>query len=219
MHTFVSWSGGKDSCLAYCRALKLGLDISFLFTMLEENGLRSRSHGVPVEVLKQQAESLGVPIVFGKASWKEYEGEFRKVLKELKHSEGVEGGVFGDINLPEHKAWVEKVCNGVGVSAFEPLWNENYEKLFSEFLDSGFEAIIVNVKAGLVGEEWLGQRISWEFRDHLKNLKIDLFGENGEYHSLTVYGPTFKKRIRILKSQKTFRDGYCFLDISRTNLQ
>ncbi len=218
MRVFVSWSGGKDSCLAYYKALKLGFKVSFLLTMLEENGLRSRGHGVKADVIRLQAESLGVPIVFGKASWEKYEDEFKRILKNLKNSDGVEGGVFGDIRLEEHKEWVEKVCGEVGIKAFEPLWNKKYEELLTEFFGNGFEAIIVGVKANLVDKKWLGEKISWKFIEYLKNHNIDLFGEAGEYHSLVVSGPTFKRKISIVKSQKTFKDGYWFLDILKFGL-
>ncbi|MGB2826197.1 MAG: adenosine nucleotide hydrolase, partial [Thermoplasmata archaeon] len=48
---FCSWSGGKDSCLALHRSIKAGMKPSVLLTMLTEEGRRSRSHGLTVDVL------------------------------------------------------------------------------------------------------------------------------------------------------------------------
>jgi len=212
MKVFVSWSGGKDSCLALFRALKSGLKVKYLVNMLNEEGSRSRSHNLPKTVLDAQAEALGIPIVYGRASWETYEEEFKKVVKNLKTLE-VEGGVFGDINLHEHKEWVEKVCSEVGVKVFEPLWEESYEKLIEEFTGNGFKAIVVSGKIGLIGEDWIGKPFNQKFVEYLKNQGIDLCGEKGEYHTLVTYGPIFKHQLKILKTSRKVNSDYWFLEI------
>ena len=62
-----SWSGGKDSALAFWRARQSGAIPVGLLNMLAENGERSRSHGLPVAVLRAQAAALGLPMAFGQA--------------------------------------------------------------------------------------------------------------------------------------------------------
>ena len=59
---FCSWSGGKDSCLSLYYALKQGGIPKRLITMLIENGERSRSHGLSLNLLKKQSESLNIPL-------------------------------------------------------------------------------------------------------------------------------------------------------------
>ena len=220
MRVFVSWSGGKDSTLALHRALEMGLEVGCLFCMLDEDGLRTRGHGVMREVLEGQALALGIPIVFGRATWEDYEEEFKRVAEELK-TDGYGGAVFGDINVDEHRRWVERVCNEVGIEAFEPLWNESYEKLLTEFLDKGFEAVIVNVKADLISGEWVGKPFDRKFLAYLKRRckNIDLWGEMGEYHTLTVYGPPFKHRLKIVEAKKILHDGRWILHISKIRLE
>lgn len=217
MNVFVSWSGGKDSCLALYRALKSGLKVKYLFTMLDKDGFKSRSHNLPKSILDAQAKALSIPIVYGKASWSNYEEEFKHTVLNLK-SMGVEGGVFGDINLQEHREWVEKVCSDVGVKVFEPLWNEAYEKLVGEFIGSGFEALIVSVKVNLIGEEWLGKPFNQKFLEYLKRHNLDLCGEKGEFHTLVTYGPIFKHHIKILETRKRIEKDYSILEILKFNL-
>lgn len=212
MRVFVSWSGGKESCLALYRTLKAGFKVDFLFNMLSEDGLISRGHGLRKEVLDAQAKAVGIPIVYGKASWETYEAEFKKKVGELK-SLGVEGGVFGDINLQEHKDWVEKFCSDTEIKAFEPLWNEKYETLLSEFIGNRFEAVIVNAKAELIGVEWVGHSFDWKFIEYLKSRCLDLCGENGEYHTLVTYGPIFKHHIEVLENRKTLQNDRWTLEI------
>lgn len=47
---FVSWSGGKDSCLAGYRAVAGGLKVRYLANTVTEDGRRSRRHGLPADV-------------------------------------------------------------------------------------------------------------------------------------------------------------------------
>lgn len=217
MQVFVSWSGGKDSCLALYRALKAGLKVKFLLSMLSEDGLILRSHGLRKEVIDAQAKAVGIPIIYGKASWEGYEDEFKKIIKDLR-SLGIEGGVFGDINVKEHKDWVEKVCSAVGIKAFESLWNEKYETLLNEFIGSGFEAVIVSAKADLIDAGWLGCQFNRKFIEYLKNQGLDLYGEKGEYHTLVTYGPIFKQRMEILEGSRTVKDGRWVLDILKFSM-
>ncbi|TET61558.1 ATP-binding protein, partial [Candidatus Aerophobetes bacterium] len=44
-------------------------------------------------------------------------------------------------------------------------------------------------------------------------------GEAGEYHTLVIDGPIFKKRIVVLESEIVQRQEHWFLDISRCILE
>lgn len=205
VRVFVSWSGGKDSCLALYRAINSGLEIKFLFTMLGEDSSTSASHGLGKEVLDVQAKAIGIPIVYGKASTETYEGELKNIITVQK-SRGVEGGVFGDINLQEHRDWIERVCGDIGVKPFFPLWNDDYERLLNEFIGNGFEAIIVSAKTDLITREWIGHAFDWEFIKYLETMGLDLLGEKGEFHTLVTNGPIFKERLRIIKFSKMVKN-------------
>ncbi len=82
--------------------------------------------------------------------------------------------------------------------------------MLEEFVGLGFEAIVVSVKADLLGPEWLGRKIDESFISDLSKLSeetgFDLCGELGEYHTLVLDGPIFNKRIGIRSCQKTFRE-------------
>ena len=53
----VSWSGGKDSCLALDRAVRAGLDVRYLVTLYDSISGRVRFHGTRPSVLEAQAVS------------------------------------------------------------------------------------------------------------------------------------------------------------------
>ncbi|MCL0091634.1 hypothetical protein M1N57_02045, partial [Dehalococcoidales bacterium] len=56
------------------------------------------------------------------------------------------------------------------------------ERILRDFIDFGFEAIVVTTKANLLGEEWLGRKIDLNFLKLLDELRkeITLCGEAGE---------------------------------------
>ena len=62
MKVFASWSGGKDCCLALYRAVVSGLDVRYLANTITEDGKRSFSHGISAEVIRAQAQAIGIPL-------------------------------------------------------------------------------------------------------------------------------------------------------------
>jgi len=216
--TFVSWSGGKDAALSYYRVMG-DFHVTHLLNMVAEDGRISRSHGIRTDILRLQAEAMGITILQPRSSWETYEAEFKKTLSGLK-GRGVEVGIFGDIDLEEHREWVKRVSRESGMEAVLPLWGEKKrENLIEELIETGFEAVIVAIKKNVLGPEWLGRRIDHDFvRDISKIKGVDISGEGGEYHTFVVSGPIFKKRINILKSEKITRDRHCFFDILECEL-
>lgn len=210
---FCCWSGGKDSCMALFRALNEKFNVVYLLNMISEDGKHSRSHGISSDLLKLQSESIGIPIVQSNASWENYENEFKNTVLELKKV-GVTTGIFGDIDLQEHRNWVERVCKDIEIKPILPLWKEERGRLIKEFIQSGFKAIVVSTNAVFLGDEWLGKRINDEFIADLKSLgNIDLCGEKGEYHTFVYDGPFFKEPVQFIIGDKTLKDKYWVLEI------
>lgn len=187
---FCSWSGGKDSCLALKRAIAEGYEVTHLVTMFDESGERSRSHAVSLEVMRAQAESLGIELITPSASWQDYEKVFVETLKGLK-ARGCGYGIFGDIDLQAHRDWEEKVCAAAGVEAVLPLWNENRLDLVNEFLAEGFRSVVICVNECFIGRDFCGRVFDQEFIDDLPE-SVDACGENGEFHTFAFDGPLFQ---------------------------
>lgn len=184
---FSSWSGGKDSALAYYFAVQMFGKVDCIFTMFSENCDRTRGHGLKPEHIQMQAESLGVGLVFGCASWEKYEDVFSAVISS-RFTNGL--GVFGDIDIQEHLDWVVRVCELNNVGVFEPLWGMDREEVLHKFIELGFKAKVIRVKRGY--EELLGREVDEDFIMAVKKLKIDICGEHGEYHTFVYDGPIFK---------------------------
>ncbi len=126
--------------------------------------------------------------------------------------------VFGDIYLAEHREWVEKVCGELGIEAVEPLWGEATEEVLRSFINAGFEAVVVSAQGKLIDRDWIGRRVNRDFMEYLKSRGIDVCGENGEYHTVVIDGPIFKRPIEIVESRTVNIDGYWFLDTLKYRL-
>lgn len=214
---FTSWSGGKDCCLALHRALAEGLDVRYLANTITADGQRSCSHGMSAAVINKQSQALGIPIVQQPTTGDNYRDEFVKMIQSFKEK-GITGGVFGDIDFNPHREWIEGICAETGIMPYLPLWGEEQRKLMEEFIDAGFSAVVVAVKVGVLGEEMLGRKID---RNFLASLGKDITpcGEAGEYHTLVIDGPIFKKRMEITESNKVTRGDHHFLEITGIQLK
>jgi diphthine-ammonia ligase len=212
-----SWSGGKDSCFAGYLALGQGYKISHLVNFVSQEFNRVSFHGTEARLIQLQSQAIGIPLLQKPTTGDGYEQEFKEAVRSLL-PDGIKGMVFGDIFLQEHRDWVERVCNDLGIEAVEPLWNKGSENVLSDFIAAGFEAIVVSARAELIDEEWVGRRVSRDFLQYLKAKDIDICGENGEYHTLVVNGPLFKRRIEVIETRTIKRDNYWFLDTIKYRL-
>ncbi len=216
---FVSWSGGKDCCLAYHHAVINGLAIQFLVNMVNEDGKLSRSHGISAQWLQMQAQAIGIPLVQRRTTSTNYEAEFKSTISSLK-KEGVSAGIFGDIDFEEHRQWIERVCADVGIKPYLPIWGENQKKIIKDFINLGFEAVVIATRADLLDKKWLGRKLDQDFVKDLAKLEnITPCGEAGEYHTLVINGPLFQKSIEIIEANKILRDGHWFLEIAECKLR
>jgi uncharacterized protein (TIGR00290 family) len=210
---FCSWSGGKDSALALLEAVRAGARPRFLLSMMTEGGGRSRSHGLARELLVAQAAAIGVPIHFGTASWGEYRDEYLRVLGEAVLESDTSFGVFGDIDVDDHRGWVEEVCAEVGAKAILPLWQRERRAVVDELLEAGFVAMIVAVRDGVLPTSLLGRVLDTEVVAEIEAAGADACGEAGEYHTFVVDGPMFSEAVEVDLGETCLRDGVWFVDL------
>ena len=217
MSYIMSWSGGKDSCLACYKAILSGYDISYLVNFISKEYKRVSFHGTEAKLIQLQAEAVSIPLLQKETTNDGYEQEFKEAIRSLIPN-GIKGMVFGDTAIQENKDWVERVCGESGIEAIEPLWGKNPKEIISDLINTGFKAIIVCGQSKFIDEEWIGRQVDKNFVEYLKDRNIDICGENGEYHTLVIDGPTFKKRIEIIEGRTIKRDNYWFLDTCKYHL-
>lgn len=212
MKFLCSWSGGKDSCYAFYKAMKLGYRPTVLLNVMNEFGERSRSHGIPKEVLEAQAKALNLPIHFFSSTWADYESKYIKQLQTLVTKYPISHTVFGDIDIESHRAWEEKVSQAANLEAVLPLWQGDRKALVLEIIDARIEAIIVSCNQAL-GPDFLGRTITRELVDELEHMGIDACGENGEFHTLVVNAPFFKEKVLVEMQGVVESSNYNFANV------
>lgn len=209
---FCSWSGGKDSCLALHRAVTAGAKPAYLLTMISEDGIRSRAHGLRKDVLEAQAAAMRIPLLVRCTTWGEYESVFIDALHEIR-KQGVTAGVFGDIDLQCHLDWEEKVCAKTDMTAYLPLWKCGREALLDEFLAAGYKSMIVAVKEKKLDKKFIGRIIDRKLVREFQKIGIDPCGEDGEYHTFVFAGPVFSKPLPVETGAITDHAGYSMIDV------
>jgi diphthine-ammonia ligase len=204
-----SWSGGKDSCFAFIKALEQGLKPAVLLNVLNEEGKISRSHGIPLAILEAQAAAMNIPLHPISSSWNEYEQKFIAALTELTEIYKLQSAVFGDIDLQAHRDWEEKVCAAANLKAILPLWQQDRRSLVNQMLAAGIETMIVSCNE-IMGEKFLGKIVTPELINELEALGVDACGENGEFHTLVLNCPLFTHKINVSVTDKVCHQGYWF---------
>ncbi len=208
----VSWSGGKDCCLALMRAAETH-DLVAMVTMFGEDGARSRSHGLTPEVIRAQAARLGLPVYLGQCSWQTYTDQYIALLAELRRHE-VTHLIFGDIMGDSHREWNERVCAAHGLTAVMPIWGESTWLLARDFIARGGDARFVTVRPPMLDASWLGRTLDEEALRQFRFLGVDPCGELGEYHTVVTNCPAFSSPLTLVAGRQVLSNGCYAIDFA-----
>ncbi|MGD8506899.1 MAG: TIGR00289 family protein [Candidatus Bathyarchaeota archaeon] len=213
-------TGGKDSALALYRALKHGYEVKYLVTMVPQRSDSWMFHYPNIHLADFFAQAVGIPLVKGETSGvKETELED---LKRLLADLDVGGVVSGTITSQYQKKRIDRICQELNLESIAPLWHENPLKLLAEMLELRFEVLIVGAYAYGFNITWLGRKINQKtIKDLIKLSKrheISVIGEGGEYETLVIDAPFFKKRIQLVQTEKTWENHSGYLLIKKAEL-
>ena len=231
---FVSWSGGKDSAYSCYLAMKSGLNVRYLASMMTSNNGRLFPHYLTPEIIQAQANALDIPLIQQwvrvpdkvtreKIKVNEYDDSFIDMLQRLK-SQGISKGVFGVVSAGNrfaaaHRAWVESVCGTAGIEPCLPLWGFDRETIIQNIVEDNFKPIIVVADNHRLGPDYLGRVVDKELLAELKaRFEASPDGKVGLYHTFMIDGPIFQKRLEIDKAEKIMVEGIWYLDIQRFHL-
>lgn len=220
MRVAVLVSGGKDSALALHRVLQEGHTVEFLLAMMPEREDSWMFHVPNIHLTKLFAEAAGIPLKQHNTSGiKERElDDLRTAISTLQ----VEGVVSGAITSTYQKDRIDKICRELTISHQAPLWHDDQVQLLKELVDWKFEVIITGVYAYGFDESWLGRKIDSNTINALRILKhkhdISIAGEGGEYETLVLDAPFYKKRIRLIKTEKLWEGERGQLVVQKADL-
>jgi diphthine-ammonia ligase len=195
----VSWSAGKDSCLAWLRAREQGLDVATFVTMCDADGT-SKSHALPPALIKAQVQAIGgvwQPVNVAPGA---YAAAFAEALCGLRES-GHTHMVFGDIDLAAHREWIEPLCERAGLVAVFPLWDERRTALAHEIVERGVRARTVCVDTRWLDASFCGVDYDATFLASLPH-GVCPCGEDGEFHTFVFGGPGFTQDMPVRNAEQ-----------------
>lgn len=209
LKAYMNWSGGKDSSLCLYKILKEDkYQINYLLTSINKVHDRISMHGIRTELLRQQADSISIPLKIielpENPDMTEYEKEMEEKVNEISN-EGIHHSIFGDIFLEDLKKYRENKLRPLGIEGVFPLWKISTKELMKEFIELGFKAIIVCINGEFLNQSFCGRMIDQSFVNDLPD-NVDVCGENGEYHSFVFDGPIFHKPILFEKGDIVYRE-------------
>lgn len=192
-----------------------GVRVTRLLTTVTEGYERVSMHGVRLELLRRQAESIDLPLqevrIPPLCVNPIYEARMEGAMCAA-YQEGIRKIAFGDIFLEDLRAYREKNLAKVGMDAIFPIWKRDTRELSKAFVSLGFRARTACVDPRVLDRSFAGKELTSEFfRDLPPN--ADPCGENGEFHTFVFDGPIFKKPVMCKTGEVVERDGFIFCDL------
>ncbi|KAI8065896.1 hypothetical protein BC940DRAFT_368402 [Gongronella butleri] len=187
----LSFTGGKDCCLAYHRAVEQGFKVAVVVTFGPRDQ-RFRAH--PLPLIQQQAKAMGLPHVVCTIDGPDYLQNYRVAIEKLKEEHGIHALITGDI-LPVCSNFMERACEGI-VSLERPLWGAPRPELLEEIFAS-FDVMVTCLNKRKLPsvpdlKPAVGQRLSMSWLEqYCDKDKADLAGEYGEFHTMVLDAPLF----------------------------
>jgi len=191
----ISWSAGKDSCLAWLLAREQGLDVRTFLTMCEPDG-SSKSHALAPALIEAQVQAAG-------GAWRAVRvppGDYARVFDDELARLAADGHthlVFGDIDLAAHRDWLEPACARAGLIAVFPLWGMARVDVAQAILARGIRARLVCVDTRWLDASFCGRDYDAALLAQLPS-GVCPCGEGGEFHTFVFDAPGFNHALLIV---------------------
>lgn len=218
----LSWSSGKDSAWALHKLRgDAEIELCAMVTTLNSAFDRVAMHGTRRTVLEAQARAAGLPLWTVPLPWpctnEIYEQRMTEVCARAV-AEGMQAVAFGDLFLPDVRAYRERQLQGTGLEPLFPLWEIPTDRLAREMIAGGLRARLSCVDSKQLDGSFAGR----EFDEALlRDLPpgADPCGERGEFHTCVYAGPMFGAPLDLETGEIVNRDGFVFADFTELTAQ
>ena len=220
-------SGGKDSCFSIMECRRHGHEVVAVANLYPPEAAASVSDDMDswtfqtvgyqaIEVMARDCLELPLfrrpitgrnartSLVYERTDEDEVEDMFLLLQDVVNAGLGVDAVCSGAILSDYQRLRVEDVCGRLGLTSMAYLWRRDQSQLLTDMVDAGLVAAVIKVAAmGLSGKhlgKTLGQltpvleRLHTEFGCHV-------CGEGGEFETLTLDCPAFKRRLVLNDTQ------------------
>ncbi|KAF9653401.1 hypothetical protein BDM02DRAFT_3135608 [Thelephora ganbajun] len=236
-------SGGKDSCFNLLHCQRNGHELIAAASLGPPNGKEEIDsylyQTVGQDAIEFIARALDVPLyrktIDGTAveQGSEYGGRTANTSGGVRGDEtedlfdllstvkvrhpDVQGVSVGAILSSYQRVRIEHVCRRLGLTVLAYLWQREQDELLQEMIDVGLVAVFIKVAGIGLTEKHLGKTLS-EMQPTLLKLNSlygsHICGEGGEYETLTLDCPLFKRRIQLTDVETVIHSDNGFAAVS-----
>lgn len=128
-----------------------------------------------------------------------------QLLKDIREKHRIEFDAVsvGAIASSYQKSRVEHICQRLNLQMLAYLWNQDQDELLQNMIDNQFDAILIKVACMGLDKQHIGTSIK-QMQTFLRKLhdqyQTNVCGEGGEYETLVLDCPLYKKRLVINSS-------------------
>jgi uncharacterized protein (TIGR00290 family) len=211
----LSWSSGKDSAWAlHLLRRDPAIELCGLLTTVNTEFDRVAMHGTRRSVLEAQAAAAGLPLWIVPLPWpcsnEIYEQRMSDVCQRAI-AERIDAVAFGDLFLPDVRAYRERQLAPTGLEPLFPLWQIPTAALAYEMIAGGLRARLSCVDTQQLPAAFAGREFD---ADLLRDFppEVDPCGERGEFHTCVYAGPMFTAPLPLATGEIVTRDRFVFAD-------
>ncbi|EEC47813.1 predicted protein, partial [Phaeodactylum tricornutum CCAP 1055/1] len=212
-------SGGKDSLYSILECQRQGHELvacvhlgrpddeteeSFMYQTAASEVIKTLVEeclGVPLILHVRTGLSVNTALVYEATDHDEVEDLCLALQTTLARFPNIQGVSSGAILSTYQRTRVESVCSRLGLTSLSYLWRRAPQReLLARMIDDGIDAVLVKTAAppGLMPRKHLGKTLA-ELQSHFHTLhnrfQFHICGEGGEYETLVLDCPFYKKRL------------------------
>ncbi len=220
----VLFSSGKDSTRAAQIMKEQNYQLACLITMKSKNPFSYMFQTAGTELTDLQAEAMDIPIITQTTMGNKEEEleDLKKAIQKAKEHYNIGGIVTGALFSRYQRDRIEAIAESLNLKVFSPLWHKSQLQHMQEVLSNNYKIILTVVAAEGLNKDWLNKVITQEDVNKLeqlnKDLGVNIAGEGGEFESLTLNCPLFKKEIKIEEAEIVEDNNSAYLKIKKATL-
>jgi uncharacterized protein (TIGR00290 family) len=211
----LSWSSGKDSAWTlHVLRQQPDVEVVGMLTTLNSEFDRVAMHSTRRSVLEAQAEAAHLPLWIVPLPWpcsnEIYEARMAEACRRAVN-EHIDAVAFGDLFLPDIRAYREEKLKPTGLEPLFPLWEIPTDELARTMIAGGLRAKLTCVDPKQLPASFAGCDFDAALLHDLPP-GVDPCGERGEFHTCVYDGPMFTAPLHLEAGEVVERDGFVFAD-------
>lgn len=190
------------------------VEVVGMLTTLNSEFDRVAMHSTRRSVLEAQAEAAHLPLWIVPLPWpcsnEIYEARMAEACRRAVN-EHIDAVAFGDLFLPDIRAYREEKLKPTGLEPLFPLWEIPTDELARTMIAGGLRAKLTCVDPKQLPASFAGCDFDAALLHDLPP-GVDPCGERGEFHTCVYDGPMFTAPLHLEAGEVVERDGFVFAD-------